>query len=110
MFPNFMLGVYDLTNTGIFLLSSDAIGGLPDTLPAEGVVSCVTEAINLTPGRCYVNVALYKSGAQADYVTQAAYFDVEPDDVYGSGKIPPRDWFLNVIGHTWSTGEELSAS
>lgn len=100
-YPRFLIGIYDYTNRGIFLLDSDAVGGLPEVLPSEGNVTCVTEPINLTPGRCYLNLALFKGGAMADYIQYAAWFDVEADDVYGSGKLPGRDWVLCVLHHKW---------
>jgi lipopolysaccharide transport system ATP-binding protein len=105
LYPKFLVGIYDYTNAGIFLLDSDAAGGLPQVLPAEGSVTCVTEPINLTTGRCYVNIALMKGGTMADYIQYAGYFDVEAEDVYGSGKVPPRDWVLCVLRHRWSVEE-----
>jgi lipopolysaccharide transport system ATP-binding protein len=101
-YPKLLVGIYDYTNTGIFLLSTEIAGDLPDKLPPEGTVVCVTEPINLTAGRCYVNVALEKGGVMADYIQYAGYFDVEADDVYRSGKIPPRNWVLCVLPHKWS--------
>jgi lipopolysaccharide transport system ATP-binding protein len=100
-YPRFLVGIYDYTNRGIFLLDSDAVGGLPEVLPPEGDVTCVTEPINLTAGRCYVNLALFKGGAIADYIQYAAWFDIEAEDVYGSGKLPGRDWVLCVLRHKW---------
>jgi lipopolysaccharide transport system ATP-binding protein len=104
--PTFLVGIYDQMNTGIFLLSSDAVGGLPDTLAPEGSVTCVTDPINLTPGRCYVNVALLKGGAMVDYVQYAGQFDVEAEDVYGTGKLPSRNWVLCTLRHEWSINLE----
>jgi lipopolysaccharide transport system ATP-binding protein len=101
-YPRFLVGIYDYANTGIFLLDSDAVGGLPEELPPAGSVVCVTDPINLTAGRCYGNLALFKAGAMTDYVQNAETFDVEADDLYGSGKIPPRDWVLCVLKHAWS--------
>jgi lipopolysaccharide transport system ATP-binding protein len=100
--PRFLVSVYDLTNTGIVLLDTDVVGGLPETLPAKGRVTCVTDTIRITPGRCYVNLAIYKSSGMADHVEYAAYFDVESENFYGHGTIPPRSWVLNVIGQEWN--------
>jgi lipopolysaccharide transport system ATP-binding protein len=100
-YPRFLVGIYDYTNRGIFLLDSDAVGGLPEVLPPEGSVTCVTDPINLTPGRCYVNLAIFKGGVMADYIQYAAWFDVEAEDVYGSGKLPERDWVLCILRHKW---------
>jgi lipopolysaccharide transport system ATP-binding protein len=104
--PTFLVGMYDIRNIGAFLLNSDGADNLPDVLPAEGSVVCVTDPINLTPGRCYVNIALRKGSVMADYIQQAAYFDVEAEDVHGSGKIPTRDWMLCVVKHEWALGED----
>jgi len=99
--PIFMVEICDYTNVVIFVLNSDAVGGLPEVLPPEGCVACLTAPISLTPGRCYINLALLKGAAVADYVPYAGHFDVEADDVYGSGKVPSRNWTLCVLKHEW---------
>ena len=101
----FLVTIYDYTNTGIYLFDSDAVGGIPETLPAEGVVSCTTEPINLTPGRCYINLALFRGTAIADHIEQAASFDVEADEFYSTGRVPPRDWVMCLLKHKWSFNE-----
>ncbi len=107
-FPDFQILVYDYESSrGIFLLSSDASGELPESLPPEGFVTCVTEPINLTPGRCFVNLAVKKGKAQADYIQYAKFFDVvEEKGQYRTSKYPPRHWMLTVIKHKWSTDGE----
>lgn len=97
-----LISIYDYTNTGIYLFDSDAVDGLPEILPAEGTVTCMTAPINLTPGRCYINLALFRGAAIADYLEQAASFDVEPDDFYRTGRLPTRDWVLCLARHEWS--------
>jgi len=106
--PTFLVSIYDYTNTGIYLLNSDARGNLPDVLPTEGSVVCLTDPINLTPGRCYVNLALQKGGSMVDYVQHAGSFDTNADDSYASGKMPSRDWVICVLRHEWSLGESQS--
>jgi lipopolysaccharide transport system ATP-binding protein len=101
LFPSFSAQVNDMNNTPIFEFDSDASGGLPDNLPATGSVSCVTDALHVTAGRCYLNVALERGGALADAVEYAAVFDVEPDDVFGSGRIPERSAALCILRHEW---------
>jgi hypothetical protein len=41
----------------------------------------------------------------ADKITYAAYFDVEVDDFYGTGKLPKREWTMTVMKHRWRSGE-----
>ena len=104
----FLVTIYDYTNTGIYLFDSDAVGGIPETLPAEGVVTCTTDPINLTPGRCYINLALLRGAAIADHIEQAASFDVEADEFYSTGRVPPRDWVMCLLKHKWSFDEPAS--
>jgi lipopolysaccharide transport system ATP-binding protein len=100
--PRFLIGIYDYRDVGIYLLDSHAVGSLPDVLPAEGTITCVTEPINITAGRCYVNIALERRGTLTDYVEHAAAFDVVAADPYGSGQVPGREWVLCLLDHEWS--------
>ncbi|RME72562.1 MAG: ABC transporter ATP-binding protein [Verrucomicrobia bacterium] len=105
-FPEFWITIRDNESmVGLFQLNNEAAGGLPDTLPAKGVVRCETAPINLTPGRCFINLGVQKAGVMADYVQYATIFDVEPEDVYGSGKVPSRQRVMNVIRQQWSFEE-----
>ncbi|HEY3602141.1 MAG TPA: ABC transporter ATP-binding protein [Chthoniobacterales bacterium] len=101
----FLVTIYDYTNTGIYLFDSDAVGGIPESLPAEGIVTCTTDPINLTPGRCYINLALFRGTAMADHVEQATSFDVEADEFYSTGRVPAREWVLCLLQHQWSWQE-----
>jgi len=49
-YARFLLTIYDLTHVSMFQLDSEATGGLPDTLPAEGTVVCETDGLGITPG------------------------------------------------------------
>ena len=102
--PQFSATIYDdLKNIGMVSLHSEIVGGLPETLPPQGSVTCMTEPIAFTPGRCYLNLSLLKGDVMADYIQYAAYFDVETDDVYGTGKLPDRDWVFSLRQQQWLT-------
>ncbi len=106
-FPKFEVGIYDYTkDSGIYLLDSDAAGALPEELPAEGHVTCVTDAFNITVGRCNTYVSVYKGGALADCVAPAMTFDVAVGDIHGSGKQASREWFVGLLKHEWSGNSE----
>ena len=84
--PQFSATIYDdQKDIGMISLHSETVGSLPN-LPPEGKITCLTEPINFTPGRCYLNLSLLKAGVMADYIQYAACFDIEADDVYGTGK------------------------
>jgi lipopolysaccharide transport system ATP-binding protein len=109
--PHFIVSVYDFnSSSGIFRLDSESAGGLPHTLPPEGDVACITAPIQITPGRCFINLRLQKGLADADYIQHAAFFDVEPKDIEGTGKLPERNWMLTVIKHEWSTVSNVDGS
>lgn len=99
--PQFMINIYDPLNIGIYLLHNDFVGGLPDIVPPQGSVTCLTDPINLTPGRWNVHLELLKGNVRADYIPAAGSFEVETDDVFGSGMMPPREWALGILGHKW---------
>jgi lipopolysaccharide transport system ATP-binding protein len=99
----FVIEIHDHNSDhGIFQLNSDYAGGLPELLPGEGTVTCITDDINLTPGKCYINIALQRRDITADYIERAGSFDVEVADFYGTGKLPPRKWSSCLLKHCWS--------
>jgi lipopolysaccharide transport system ATP-binding protein len=105
--PQFVITVSDELDIGLFVLHNEFVGGLGQTLPAEGAVTCLTDPINLTPGRCVVHVELLKGNARADLVEHAASFEVGVEDVYGTGMVvPTRDWALCVLGQKWWLNED----
>jgi lipopolysaccharide transport system ATP-binding protein len=99
--PQFLITILDHMDIGIYLLHNDFVGGLPETLPPCGLVTCLTDPINLTPGRCYVHLELLKGNVQADYIPYAGHFEVEADDIFGTGMFPPREYALCILGHKW---------
>ena len=107
-YPQFSATIYDYNkNIGLFTLYSEMMGGLPDSLPAEGKVTCITEPIYLSPGRCYVNLSLYRAGGRvrADRLRYAIAFDVERTDIFGSGILPDRNWAMCLRKYQWFVGE-----
>ncbi len=101
--PRFVVELYDMSGTGIYFLDTKCTGSLPDVMPAQGSVSCETEAINLTPGRCYVDLEVRKDRLLADQVQYAAYVDVETAPFYPTGHVPRRQDALGLIRQRWST-------
>jgi lipopolysaccharide transport system ATP-binding protein len=106
-FPQFVVTISDHLDAGLFLLHSEFANRLPQTLPPEGVVTCETDPINVTPGRCLVHIELLKGNVQADYVHYAGAFDVQHEDVFGTGMVPPRGWVRYVLGQRWSLDPDV---
>lgn len=104
-FPRFEAVVYDYANVGLFALDTDLVSNFPNDLPASGTITCETEPINLTPGRCYMNIELLKGSVEVDYVERAVEFDVESDDYFGVGRVPERSFVNGLVRHTWEVGD-----
>jgi homopolymeric O-antigen transport system ATP-binding protein len=100
--PQFLLTVVDQLDAGLFLLHSEFTGGLPETLPRQGVVTCETDPINVTPGVCIVHVELLQRNVRADFIPHACSFNVEEDDIFGTGMLPPREYVRYVLGQRWT--------
>jgi lipopolysaccharide transport system ATP-binding protein len=108
--PGFLVQINELGGTPLFGLNSDFTGGLPETMPACGQIVCLTDPINLTPGRCTIDVEVFKGLAPSDIVRDAASFDVETEDLFGTGKAPGRDWVLCALPHRWQAVGETDQS
>lgn len=98
---SFIIGIYDQFSQPLFFMDSRTAGWLPESLPATGVVTCITSPINITPGLCTVNIACMVGGVLADHVKHAVRFDIEADDFYGTGKLPERPSSLCLLKQNW---------
>jgi lipopolysaccharide transport system ATP-binding protein len=100
--PRFVVTVLDEREVGIFRFDSGLEAGIPDVLPPEGTVVCLTDPIDLTPGRCRIHLSLLRGGVLADYVADAAAFEVEADAFHASGRFARRAMALAVRRHEWT--------
>jgi lipopolysaccharide transport system ATP-binding protein len=101
---DFLIGIYDRTNACcLYKLSSNCSEGLPLGLPKDGEVTCVTGPINLTPGTCFVNVAVYDGPTKKDHVEHAAAFEVNYSDVLVGGRSPQRSDSMLLLPQRWFT-------
>jgi lipopolysaccharide transport system ATP-binding protein len=102
----FQVTIHDAEYHPLFLLDTDTDGGLPDVIPAQGTLLCVTDPIRLTPGMCGLMVSVDWRGALADGIEFAGVFDVEPDGFF-AGRVPLRSEAVAVLHHRWSLSEPL---
>ena len=105
--PQVLFKIRDFRTSALILrLDSDMINGLPEILPPEGTISCLTENLYITPGRCVVDATIRRGSITSDAVESAGYFDVETEDVYGTGKIPDRNQAHYIVRYAFSLDEE----
>lgn len=93
-------------NTGqtLTILDSDNSGGIPETLPTEGTITCTTDKIFITSGRCVVDLTFLNGTQKVYHLANAEYFTVEEEIVYGIENIPRSECFF-VLEHKWSIEE-----
>jgi lipopolysaccharide transport system ATP-binding protein len=97
----FVVSINDYTKGGIYFLDSDAAGGLAASSALQGVVECCTGPARISPGPCYVNIALFSRGVLADHVTYALNFMVESAGFDELRNLPPRQSALCLIEQRW---------
>ena len=100
------MSIGDYTRGGIYFLDSDAAGGFAAPPALEGVVECCTGPARISPGPCYVNIAVFSNGRLADRVTYAHNFMVEPAGFDGLRNLPPRQHALCLIEQRWTAHAE----
>jgi lipopolysaccharide transport system ATP-binding protein len=104
--PRFLVTLSDQYGAGIYILDTSCTNELPDILPSNGTVICETEPINLSRGRCCVDLAVYNGGLIADRVNDVTQFEIVAEHFYPSGYMPGRDRVVCVIRHKWSIAIE----
>lgn len=67
-------------------VTSDATFSLSKNENAS--VNCRLRNLNLASGRYVVNVQLYNERVMVDSLRRVLIFDVVPDDIYGTGRVP----------------------
>lgn len=77
------------------LVGSD-ISGLP---PGNASVRVVIPRIALIPGRYRLTIYSTVNGTVADWIKNAAAFDVEAGDYYGTGQLPPQGEGMFLLDH-----------
>jgi lipopolysaccharide transport system ATP-binding protein len=80
---------------------------LTSSAPA-GELVCDLPALNLLPGRYSLTFFIEVSGAIADWVRHAMFFDVFEADVFGTGQLPPGSYGRLVVEQRWSDSRAAS--
>ncbi len=101
-YPRIIIRIRDFrTRVNILCLDSDMRSGLPEILPPSGYITCQTDELYLTPGRCIADLEVRRGMFKADQIEYAGHFDIETNDILGSGKIPARDQATTLIKYKW---------
>jgi lipopolysaccharide transport system ATP-binding protein len=108
--PRFQVTIHDGEYNALYLLDTDGDAGMPEVLPPRGSVVCVTEPLRVTPGTCGLMVGVHRGPVLADGIEFAGAFDVQPDGLFDSGRIPLRSEAVGLLSHRWMlAGKEDAA-
>ena len=99
------IGVHGPLDEPLFHLATNTSGSDFECVPARGAFVCRVPGVRLAPGRYLLNVFATVNGEVADWVQNAGAIEVEPADVFGSGRLPPPDQGAFVLGHEWDVSE-----
>ncbi|MDH3520139.1 MAG: ABC transporter ATP-binding protein [Myxococcales bacterium] len=73
-----------------------------DKLPASGRVRCEVRQLPLAPGAYTLSVGMTTGGEQLDWVERYVELEVQPADVYGTGRLPNPRHGAVLVQATWS--------
>jgi len=103
--PHFGIVLSSDLGTKITSLSTWGSGySIPVIEPGEGYIDLEMEFLNLMPGRFHLTLWLAGVGPSFDRLENCAYFDVEPSDIYGSGRGLERGCLM-FLPCRWQMGE-----
>lgn len=96
------VGVDNELGQRILLLDSALLGSdIEGVMPGPGTLRIVLKRLGLLPGRYHLTIFATANGVIVDWVKNAAVFDVEAGDYFGSGRLPSAGEALFVVDHTF---------
>jgi lipopolysaccharide transport system ATP-binding protein len=94
------LGIDNEAGQRVVLLDSMIVGAdIPAFSPGQGSVRVVMPKLGLSPGRYRLTIYAAVNGTVADWIKNAAVFDVEAGDYYGTGQLPSPGQGMFVLNH-----------
>jgi lipopolysaccharide transport system ATP-binding protein len=96
------LGVDDMFADPLFQCTNELTGEIQRDWPPNGEVICRIPRMPLPRGSYTLNLFLSVGGVIADWVTNAATFEVENADYYGTGRNPQPSHSRFLVPHSWS--------
>jgi len=106
--PVFSVAIYSLSGVPIFAVhTSDASIDIRD-LAHDGCIELEIARANLMPGRYWLHVAVgdEMDPHRYDHVLNAVALELEPADVYGSGKLGAAGWTVVFLDCRWRLTRE----
>ena len=86
----------------LFWCSNELTAEIQREWPEDGEVVCRIPRLPLPRGSYNINIYVTADGIVADWVKDAARFNVENADFYGTGRMPPPSHSRFLVIHSWS--------
>jgi lipopolysaccharide transport system ATP-binding protein len=96
------VGVYDIYGDCLFLCSNDLTNEISRGWLVSGEVTCRIHQLPLASGFYKVNIYTAVNGEIADWVVDAAGFEVQNSDFFGTGRLPSPSHGRFLVPHSWS--------
>lgn len=96
------ISIHDRYGDSLFQCTNELTGQIQRDWPKSGQVICRIPKLPLPKGTYSVNIFLSASGVISDWVADAAVFEVENSDFYGTGRIPEPSHSRFLVPHSWS--------
>jgi len=94
------LGIDNQAGQRVALVDTMLIGAdLSGLSPGPASVRVVLPKLGLVPGRYRLTIYATVNGVIADWIRDAAVFDVEAGDYYGTGQLPPQGQGMFLLDH-----------
>ena len=97
--------IWTTTGEGAAFTDSELIGKTLTNLPQRGALVCRFDKLPLLPGAYSVNLYCEVNGVLADWVMDAARFDVAEGDFFGTGRLPKKGYGTIAVPHDWVVAE-----
>ena len=105
------IGIDNESEQRVLLLDTTLLGRDFETVPiGEGTIQVVIPKLSLLPGRYHFTIFATVNGVIADWIKDAASFDVEGGDFFGSGQLPPQGQGIFITPHSFQLESNESAA
>ena len=97
------VAIYSSKGTPIFVVRTSDLSYDMRDLSESGEIELAIDRPNLLPGRYLIEICAGDEihPFRYDHILEAAVLDIEPSDVYGTGKLTGTNWSLIFLNCEW---------
>jgi lipopolysaccharide transport system ATP-binding protein len=96
------VGVNDIYGDCLFLCTNDLTNEITEGWPFKGGITCQIRRLPLSSGLYKINIYAAVNGEVADWIVDSATFEVQSDDFFGTGRLPPSSHGRFLVPHSWT--------